>query len=79
MPTHSYLQSALEVLSSVAWTKEAIETGLVNSANSHGWNRGEYFMSLRLAVAGSKVTPPLTESILIIGRDEILARIKQNI
>ena len=77
--THSYLQSALEVLSSVAWTKEAIETGLVNSANSHGWNRGEYFMSLRLAVAGSKVTPPLTESILIIGRDEILARIKQNI
>jgi len=79
MPTHSYLQSALEVLSSVAWSKESIETGLSNSANSHGWNRGEYFMSLRLAVAGSKVTPPLTESMLIIGRDEILARIKQNI
>ena len=77
--THSYLQSALEVLSSVAWSKESIETGLSNSANSHGWNRGEYFMSLRLAVAGSKVTPPLTESMLIIGRDEILARIKQNI
>ncbi len=77
--THSYLQSALEVLSSVVWTKEAIETGLVDSANSHGWNRGEYFMSLRLAVAGSKVTPPLTESMLIIGRDEILARISQNL
>jgi len=77
--THSYLQSAFDVLSSVAWTKEAIETGLVDSANSHDWNRGEYFMSLRLAIAGSRVTPPLTESMLIIGRDEILARIKQNL
>ncbi len=77
--SHSYLQSALEVLSSVAWTKEAIETGLVTSADSRGWNRGEYFMSLRLAVSGSKVTPPLTESMLIIGRDEILTRISQNL
>ena len=75
----TYLSDAQSVLEKVVWTKEAIETGLVDSANSHGWNRGEYFMSLRLAVAGSKVTPPLTESILIIGRDEILARIKQNI
>lgn len=76
--TKSYLTSALGVLTSVAWTKEAIETSLVDSANKISWNRGEYFMALRLAVAGSKVTPPLTESMLIIGRDEVLARIKQN-
>ena len=77
--THSYLQSAFDVLSSVDWTKESIETNLVNSANAQGWNRGEYFMALRLAVAGSRVTPPLTESMLIIGQAEILARINQNI
>ena len=77
--THSYLQSAFDVLSSVAWTKEAIETNLVNSANAKGWNRGDYFMALRLAVSGSKVTPPLTESMLIIGKEEILARLKQNL
>lgn len=77
--THSYLQSAFDVLSSVDWTKEAIETGLANSANSHGWNRGEYFMSLRLAVSGCRVTPPLTESMLIIGKEEVLERINQNL
>ena len=77
--THSYLQSAFDVLSSVDWTKESIETNLVNSANAQGWNRGEYFMALRLAVAGSRVTPPLTESMLIIGQAEILARLKQNL
>ena len=77
--THSYLQSAFDVLSSVDWTKEAIESALANSANAQGWNRGEYFMALRLAVAGSRVTPPLTESMLIIGQAEILARLKQNL
>lgn len=73
----SYLQSALDVLTSVAWNKEAIETNLVSSANARGWRRSDYFMALRLAVAASRVTPPLTESMLLIGRDEVIARIKQ--
>lgn len=77
--TKMYLSDALSILEKVDWTKEAIETNLMNSANSKNWNRSEYFMSLRLAIAGSKVTPPLTESMLIIGRDEILARISQNL
>lgn len=77
--TKGYLTDVLVILSEVDWNKEAIETALVNSANSKSWNRGEYFMSLRLAVSGSKVTPPLTESMLIIGKDEILERIKQNL
>ena len=77
--TKEYLSDVLSVLERVDWNKEAIEVGLVSSANAKGWNRGEYFMTLRLAVAGSKVTPPLTESMIIIGKDEILARIKQNL
>ena len=77
--TKDYLADALSVLEKNAWTKEAIESALANSANAQGWNRGEYFMALRLAVAGSRVTPPLTESMLIIGQAEILARLKQNL
>ncbi len=77
--TKSFLTDAFSVLNQVDWSKEAIETSLVNSANTKNWNRGEYFMSLRLAIAGSKITPPLTESMLIIGREETLARIKQNL
>ncbi len=74
-----YLANALSILENVDWNKEAIETSLVNSANEKNWNRGEYFMTLRLAVAGSKVTPPLTESMLIIGKEEVLARVAQNL
>ncbi|MEK7064783.1 MAG: glutamate--tRNA ligase [Patescibacteria group bacterium] len=77
--TREYLADTFSILGKVDWTKEAIETNLVNSANAKGWNRGDYFMALRLAVSGSKVTPPLTESMLIIGKEEILARLKQNL
>ncbi|MEK7525184.1 MAG: glutamate--tRNA ligase [Patescibacteria group bacterium] len=77
--TKKYLADALSVLEKNAWTKEAIESALANSANEKGWHRGDYFMALRLAITGSRVTPPLTESMLIIGQDEILARLKQNL
>lgn len=77
--TKNYLSDALAVLEKVDWNKEAIETNLVGSANANGWNRGGYFMSLRLAVCGAKVTPPLTESMLILSRDEVLDRISQNL
>ncbi len=80
IPSHptdkSYLVAALEVLSTVSWSKEAIETALSNLCAARGFPRGDFFMSLRLAICGSKITPPLTESMLILGKDETLARIK---
>ncbi len=77
--TGHYLSSALSVLEKVNWDKQAIESDLVNSANEKSWNRGEFFMALRLAVSGSKITPPLTESMIILGREEVLTRLKQNL
>src|SRR3989344_3072028 len=77
--TKEYLADALAILSKVGWNKEAIEADLVNSADSKGWNRGGYFMALRLAIAGSRISPPLTESMLILGKEEVISRLKQNL
>lgn len=71
-----HLKLAVEVLQSVSWTKEAIERALVEKIKEAGWKTGDFFMSLRLAICGSKITPPLTDSMLILGKDETLARIK---
>ena len=38
---------------------------------------GDFFMDLRLAVTGSKYTPPINESIEILGKEETIARIKK--
>ena len=72
----SYLVTTLEALSTVSWSKAAIEAPLSNLCAARGFPRGDFFMSLRLAICGSKITPPLTESMLILGKDETLARIK---
>jgi len=70
-----YLKIAHQVLSFVNWTKETIESQLVDSVKKNNWQNGNFFMALRLAIAGQKITPPLTESMLILGKKEVLGRL----
>ncbi len=60
---------------------EAIEKDqdLAQMAKDRGWKLGDFFMALRLAVCGQKVTPPFNESIAILGKAETLSRIKQSL
>ena len=41
-----------------------------------GLSAGQVFGILRVAVTGQKVSPPLFESMEIIGREKVLARIQ---
>lgn len=74
-----YLQVAHDVLSQADWTKVGIESQLVASVQEHGWKNGPFFAALRLVVTGKKVSPPLTESMLILGREKVLDRLNQQI
>lgn len=53
-----------------------VEHGIRGAADELGWKAGDLFMTLRVAVTGRKVTPPLTESIVLLGRERALARIE---
>lgn len=57
---------------------KAIEEGksLENVPREKRFKVGDFFMDLRVAITGSKFTPPINESIKILGREEALARIK---
>jgi glutamyl-tRNA synthetase len=54
---------------------EGMEPGLRALAEKHGWKAGELFMTLRIALTGSPVTPPLLPSAKLLGRNECLVRI----
>jgi glutamyl-tRNA synthetase len=54
---------------------EGMEAGLRALAEKHGWKPGELFMTLRIALTGSPVTPPLLPSAKLLGRAECLVRI----
>jgi len=45
----------------------------------NGFKVGEFFMSLRIAICGSKFTPPINDVINIIGLEETERRINNAI
>ena len=71
-----FIEDIIALFKEVDWNKSDIESGLNKITDEKKYHRGDFFMSLRLAVSGRKVTPPLTESMLIIGKEEIIARLQ---
>jgi glutamyl-tRNA synthetase len=57
------------------WTHEEWEGQMRALAEELGMKAGDLFMLLRVAVTGSNVSPPLYESMEILGKDDVLARV----
>ena len=58
------------------WTHEAWEQGLRDLGDSHETKHGDVFMLLRVAIVGAPVSPPLFESLQILGKKEVLKRLR---
>lgn len=50
---------------------------LMEVVKENNFKTGEFFMSLRIAITGMKFTPPINESIVILGKEEALERLKK--
>ncbi len=59
------------------WSPPALEARLRELAAQLGWKAGDLFMTLRVAVTGRPVTPPLMESMAQVGKPEVLARLER--
>jgi glutamyl-tRNA synthetase len=57
------------------WQVATIEAGLRGLAEEIGWKIRDLLMSVRVAVTGSAVSPPLFETMHLVGRDRCLARL----
>lgn len=66
-----------EILSALLepWTHEAWEGEMRALADELGLKAGDVFMILRVAVTGRTASPPLFESMEIIGKEEVLRRV----
>jgi glutamyl-tRNA synthetase len=72
-----YTAAATAVLERVEpWTAETIAAALDEAAASAGLNRTKGWQPIRAAVTGSNVSPPLPESLELLGRDRTLARLR---
>jgi glutamyl-tRNA synthetase len=70
------LDSASRTLSELdEWSTESIEVGLRAMIEEMGIGVGRALQPIRVAVTGSSVSPPLFESLDVLGRDKSLERI----
>jgi nondiscriminating glutamyl-tRNA synthetase len=58
------------------WKIESIDEALLKVVKKHGLKTGDFFMDLRVAITGKKVTPPINESIALLGKKETLKRLR---
>jgi glutamyl-tRNA synthetase len=72
------LDAALGVLTDLdPWTTESIESALRSMLEQTGMNARKGFQPVRVAISGSTVSPPLFESLEILGKRETLTRLRK--
>lgn len=58
------------------WDKDVIHEAMNAVAEELGMKIGDLFMQIRIAVTGKKVTPPLFESMVLLGKDRVMKRME---
>ncbi len=73
------LRALLTRLSAIDWTCEQIHQAVVETAESHELKLGKLAQPLRVAVTGGTVSPPIDQTVYLIGRERSLARLNRAI
>jgi len=68
-------RQALARVGEVSWEADEIEPPLRTLAESRGWKAGDLFMAIRVAVTGRTATPPLFDTLVVLGPARTLARL----
>lgn len=71
------LQSVVESLSKLTdWKAVQIGEVMLKTAQDLGVKNSQFFMVIRVAITGKKISPPLNESMEILGKTESIERLK---
>jgi glutamyl-tRNA synthetase len=85
IPKNKQPEEVAEVLSSLLeeridplldWRSQNLEPSLREFAQSRGWKAGDLFMTVRVAVTGRTATPPLFETMEVLGKEVCRRRLR---
>jgi len=71
-PAIKNIRDLLNSIGDADWKANTLGSKLQDLAKNLGIKNSEFFMVLRVAVTGKKVTPPLNESLEILGKEKTL-------
>jgi glutamyl-tRNA synthetase len=69
------LRAARDALAGAEWTHEGIEQALTAVVEARDVKPGKVYQPIRVALAGTTISPGIFETVALIGRDEALRRI----
>ena len=72
-----YLESTIATVEGLPWSVEDLETSIRALQEEHDWHKSKFFMLLRVAVTGETATPPLFETMQVLGKEKTLQRLTQ--
>lgn len=75
MPSLKVVMEKLEQLTD--WSKEAIHEVLTTTAEAQNVKLGKLAQPIRVAMTGGTVSPPIDITMVLIGKEQVLARLKQ--
>ena len=59
------------------WNKDGVEAAMRALTESLGWPLKDTFMPVRVAITGKTATPPIVESIVVLGRERACQRLRK--
>ena len=75
--TIAFAGELITALEGAAWDTPAIEAALKALGETQGWSVKENFMLLRAIITGSTSSPPLLESMIVLGKARSLDRVRR--
>jgi len=70
------LEGAKRIIKEIGVEKsKEVQEALFQLIEKNGWKMGDFFMVLRVAVCGRRITPPIVESLSLIGKEETVKRL----
>ena len=76
--SRSVIQATISIFSDLPeLSKDLSETKMRETVEALGFSAGQVFGILRMAITGQKVSPPLFESIEIIGKEVVMERLEK--
>jgi glutamyl-tRNA synthetase len=77
-PVH--ISNALVSLKQIdGWDKPNIDEALLGTIEKHNFKTGDFFMDLRTTVSGSRTTPPINDSIALMGKSGTISLLEEGL
>jgi nondiscriminating glutamyl-tRNA synthetase len=74
----NHIQKAIETIEIIeAWDLEHLNEQLMATVKKNDFKTRDFFMDLRIAITGAKYTPPINESMILLGKEQTLKRLKE--